>query len=94
MAVAVNADNIQTVSPIDALWSLIQHQSKTIRRTLAKRLNASIEAEDKPKTKMTEAEYYAKLDKSIEASKSGKAIVMGTEETGEEFINRMLSSQR
>ena len=94
MALSVNISDIQTVSPIDALWSLIQHQSKSVRHALAKRLNASIELEKEPKVKMSEAEFYAKLDKSIEATKNGPVYAMGTNETGEEFINRLLSATR
>lgn len=86
MAVAVQTN----ISPVDALWTLIQCQSKTVRRALAKRLNASIEAEKEPKVKMTEAEFYAKLDRSIESAKNGNTIAMEEGETTDQFIDRLL----
>lgn len=90
MAVAVQTN----ISPVDALWTLIQGQSKTVRHALAKRLNASIEAEKEPKVKMTEAEFYAKLDRSIENTDKGPVFTMLENETGEQFINRLLSTEQ
>lgn len=93
MAAALNINDIQTVSPVDALWSLIQSQSKAVRHALAKKLEASIQAEKEPKAKMTEEEFYAKIDASIASAKQGRVYTMGEKETGEEFVNRLLSEQ-
>jgi len=92
MAVAVN-NNTSTISPVDALWTLIMSQSKSVRHVLAKRLNASIEAEKEPKVKMTEAEFYAKLDRSIESARKGNTIAMEEGETTDQFIDRLLCTK-
>lgn len=83
----------QSIEPIDALWALIQSQSKSVRRALAKRLNASIAAEKEAKVKMTEAEFYAKLDRSIESAKQGHTIAMMDGETTDQFIDRLLCTK-
>ena len=79
------------MSSLEALWTLIQGQKKSVQRALTKRLNETFEAEKKAKVKMSEEEFYAKLDKSIASTTSGPIYTMGKDETGEEFINRLLS---
>ena len=78
------------MSSLEALWTLIQGQKKSVQRALAKRLNETFEAEKKAKVKMTDA----KLDKSIASTTSGPIYTMGKDETGEEFINRLLSNDK
>ena len=91
MATSLNISEKQKITSLDALWALIMGQKKSVRRALAERLNAYIEAENEPKVKMTEEEFYAKLDKSIESAKNEPVYTMGDNETGEEFINRLLA---
>ena len=43
---------------------------------------------------MSEEEFYAKLDKSIASTASGPIYTMGKDETGGEFINRLLSNDK
>ena len=45
-----------------------------------------------PKIKMTEEEFYAKLDHSIATSSEDTMSVMLPSETGEQFLNRMLGA--
>lgn len=78
------------MSSLEALWTLIQGQKKSVQSALAKRLNETFEAEKKAKVKMTDA----KLDKSIASTTSGPIYTMGKDETGEEFINRLLSNDK
>ena len=85
--------DIATVAPIDALWSLIQCQSKSVRKALAKRLNASIAAEKGTKIKMSEKEFYAKLDRSIESARCGRTTAMLDGETTDQFIDRILCTK-
>ncbi len=66
MAVVAKMEGEQTLNTLEALWTLIQCQKKSVQHALAKRLNASIEAEKAAKVKMTEEEFYEKLDKSLE----------------------------
>lgn len=93
MAETVNTSGFQAVSPVDALWTIIQGQTKSVRRALAKRLNESIEAEKAPKVKMTEEEFYAKIDRSLESAKNGNVIRMRDNETPSQFLDRMLCTQ-
>jgi len=44
----------------------------------------------KPKVRMSEKEFYEKLDASIESGKNGKTLRMKKNESGEQFINRIL----
>ena len=41
--------------------------------------------------RMSEKEFYEKIDKSIASTASGPIYTMGANETGEKFINRLLS---
>ena len=50
----------------------------------------TFEAEKKAKVKMSEEMLYAKLDKSIASTTYGPIYTMGKDETGGEFINRLL----
>ncbi|MCQ2196500.1 MAG: hypothetical protein MJZ60_03140 [Bacteroidaceae bacterium] len=86
----MNTSDAQVVSPVDALWALIQGQSKTVKRTLAKRLEESLKTECKPKVKMTEEEFFAKLDESIASAKAGNRIAMNEGETTDQFVDRLL----
>ncbi len=43
-----------------------------------------------PKVKMTENEFFSKLDLSVASQKKGKSIRMRQNESGMEFINRLL----
>lgn len=81
---------VKKVGVIDALWALIQCQSKSVQRTLAKRLNAQIEEEKQAKARMTEEEFYAKIDSSLESAKAGKILKMNEGETTDEFLDRIL----
>lgn len=90
MAVAVNIPTNTTVSPVDALWTLIMAQKKSVQKALAERLNASIKAEKEAKVKMTEEEFYAKLDESIADAKAGNLITQFDGETTDDFIDRLL----
>lgn len=86
--------NVQpTVSDtIEALWTLIQAQKKSVKQALAQRMIEYIDTTPKEaKVKMTEEEFYAKLDKSIESTPTGPIYTMGENESGQDFINRMLS---
>ncbi|MDO4993014.1 MAG: hypothetical protein Q4E26_08675 [Prevotellaceae bacterium] len=94
MEIAVRTSDTQTMSSLDALWTLIQGQKKSVQKALAKRLNEAIAAEKEAKVKMTEKEFYAKLDRSIASTESGPIYTMGKDETGEEFINRLLSNAK
>ncbi len=78
---------------LDALWTLIQGQSKAVRYGLAKRLNESIQAEKEAKSKMTESEFYAKIDRSIESAKQGRVIAMKEDETPDQFLDRLLCTK-
>ena len=43
-----------------------------------------------PKTEMTEKEFFAKLDESIASAENGNSDEMGANESGEEFLERIL----
>jgi len=64
-------------------------------RQLGKRMGWSVSKASTPsapdrKIKMTESEFYAKLDHSIATSSEDTMSVMQPSETGQQFINRML----
>lgn len=46
------------------------------------------------KVKMSEDEFYAKLDKSIASTADGPLYTMGNNESGADFINRLLSNHK
>lgn len=48
MAIAINTTQ-PTVSTLDALWTIVQSQKKTVQKALAKRHNESFEAEKSTK---------------------------------------------
>lgn len=87
---AAKISNEPIISSLDALWALIMSQKKSVQLALAKRLNASIDSEKTPKVKMSEDEFYAKLDKSIESAKAGNVIAMKDGESTDQFIDRLL----
>lgn len=93
MAIAVNIPNEPSISSLDALWTLIKNQKKTVQIALAKRLNASIEEDRKAKVKLSEEEFYAKLDASIESAMAGNVIAMKEGESANQFIDRLLCTK-
>mgnify|MGYP003300811353 CR=1 FL=1 len=94
MTTAVIQDGMQTASTLDALWILIQSQSKSVQRALSKKLNEKFEQERRAKVKMSEQEFYAKLDKSLASTAAGPIYTMEEDESGEDFINRLLSNSK
>lgn len=47
-----------------------------------------------PKAEMTEKEFFAKLDESIASAENGCCDEMGANESGEDFLNRILCRTR
>lgn len=73
----ITMDDIQTLSYIKTLLK----QMKGVR---------SIRISNVPKAKMTQAEFYAKIDSSLANTKKDTCCVMAPNESGEQFIKRML----
>ena len=66
-----NIDNQpMDISPVDALWTLIQRQSKSVRRILAERLRAEEEAETLKKSQRLMVKES--LTKAFDELHSGK----------------------
>lgn len=68
--------NSTSVNTVDAIWNLIQSQSVSVRKALAKRM---IEAEEKRKTlrqqEMVEETLGRALDEVRESERTGKALM-------------------
>jgi len=63
-------------------------------KTLLKQLKGvrSVRVAQQPKVEMTEAEFYAKIDKSIASMHDGRPIyTMGKDESAEDFLDRITS---
>lgn len=73
----ITLDDIQTLSYIKTLLK----QMKGVR---------NVRVSNAPKTHMTEAEFYAKIDSSLANTKKDTCCVMAPNESGEQFIQRML----
>jgi len=61
-------------------------------KTLLKQMKGvrSVRVAQQPKVKMTEEEFYAKIDKSLASMHDGRPIyTMGKEESAEDFLNRI-----
>lgn len=73
---AVMNTNPTSVNTVDAIWNLIQCQSVSVRKALAKRI---IEAEEKRKTlrqqEMVEETLGRALDEVRESERTGKALM-------------------
>lgn len=67
MAVAIRIPDVQTVSPIDALWTIIQGQSKSVQKALLARLEQLYPS----KVKETSQQKYVRetLTKAIKETK-------------------------
>lgn len=50
----------------------------------------SVKTSTAPKTKMTEAEFYEKINKSVESAKKGRVYKMQDGESTSDFIDRLL----
>ena len=64
------------ITPIDALWALIQSQTKTVRKALAKRIldqEAKLDARQLSEKARQEAMVKASLTKAFTELHSGKA---------------------
>lgn len=93
MEIVMNAQSEQAISTLEALWTLIKGQKKSVRKALAERLNESLKTENSPKVKMSEEEFYVMLEESIKSTETGPVFTKGQNESGEDFINRLLSGQ-
>lgn len=73
---AVMNTNSTSVNTVDAIWNLIQSQSVSVRKALAKRM---IEAEEKRKTlhqqEMVEETLGRALEEVRESERTGKALM-------------------
>lgn len=43
---------------------------------------------------MSESEFFAKLDESLDSAKNGKCVEMGESETGASFLDRILCNTK
>ncbi len=61
-------------------------------KTLLKQMKGvhSVKVSTIPKVSMTEEEYYQKIDHSIASSKKGQRYAMRTNESGAEFLQRLV----
>ena len=63
---------------------------KSIKNAISLLKGVSSVKEQKPKVKMTEKEFFQKLDDSIESARKGKITRMRSNESGKEFLDRVL----
>ena len=67
MATTTPITTPQEISPVDAIWSIIQSQSKTVRKALIERLIA-----DQDKTKVQQTMVKDSLTRAFDELNSGK----------------------
>lgn len=63
---------------------------KSIKQAISLLKGVSSVKVNKPKVKMSQQEFFQKLDESIESAKSGKVVRMKANESGKEFLDRVL----
>lgn len=91
MNTTISLNENKQLTTLEALWTLIQSQSKSVQTSLAKRLNAKIKEDKRAKIKMTEEEFYAKIDNAKnEANDPAKCYTQQENESIEDFLNRLL----
>jgi len=74
----VTLDDIHTLSYIKTLLK----QMKGVR---------SVSVKSVPKVKMSKEEFYAKIDASLANTSKETSVAMEQNETGEQFLNRVLT---
>ena len=74
---------LEDISAMDTIKTVLKHL-KGVR---------SVKVSTEPKVKTSEKEFYAKIDHSIATSSPATNISMKPDETGEEFVKRILAAQ-
>ena len=75
MAVALSMSDIQTVSPIDALWTLFKSQPKSIRKAFTERLlREDVEAETMRQKVMLKESVTRAFCELREAQQTGREL--------------------
>lgn len=81
---AIPTQTVQFTIDVDAsMKRAIKQVLKQIKGVIAVK-------ETTPKARMSEAEYYAMLDRSIEQANNGQTVAMKEEETVHDFLNRLI----
>lgn len=75
---AATLDIPQTVSPVDALWTLIMSQTKSVRKELMMRLSALEHKKAKTKNE---------LDLALEEIKQGKTVTFANADDAIAYLN-------
>lgn len=78
---AIPTQTVQLTIDIDA------SMKRTIKQVLKQIKGVVAVKETTPKARMSEAEYYAMLDRSIEQANNGQTIAMEEGETVHDFLN-------
>ena len=69
MDAVISQSSNNQISPVDALWAIIQNQSKAVRKALAKRLLE----EEISKTARQQAMISASMNRALDELHSGQA---------------------
>ena len=90
MATSIDIQDTQLVSPVDALWTLIQGQSKAVQKALMHRLEAlypSKSAKSKIiKTDEISPQQLESLEKAREEIRRGECITVHSKEELDNFL--------
>ena len=91
MATSVQIQDIPTVAPVDALWTLIQGQSKSVQKALKERLEALFPAKTKRKTFSNELtpELLARIEKAREEIRRGECVTVHSVEENRRFLETL-----
>lgn len=83
----MNIETVQFTIDVDA------SMKRAIKQILKQLKGVMSVKETTPKIKMTEKEYYAMLDHSIEQANNGKTIAMNENESVDDYLNRLICTQ-
>lgn len=84
---ATPTQTIQLTIDIDA------SMKRSIKQVLKQIKGVIAVKETTPKARMSEAEYYAMLDRSIEQANNGQTVAIEEGETVHDFLNRLVCTQ-
>ncbi|OWV02506.1 MULTISPECIES: hypothetical protein [unclassified Fibrobacter] len=63
---------------------------KSIKQAISMLKGVSSVTVNKPKVRMTQQEFFKKLDDSVASAKRGRTVRMLSNESGQEFLDRIL----
>ena len=91
MPTSIHTQEMSRISPVDALWALIQGQSKSVQKTIKHRLDVLYPAESPESAfaKTTSPDLKVRIEKGREEIRRNECVTVRSKEELDDFLSAL-----